>query len=105
MKPAVVTFIAAVLLWSQPSLGAKCEVVAGVFQLWNGWPPSLRLTDARSGNVYGTYERTPLPEGMRQEVIRNGHVSGKFCLEVVGHTTVPTQKKPIILVRVMSYSH
>jgi len=104
MKFAVTIFIAVALLWSQPSPGAKCKVVAGAFQRWNGWPPSLRLTDAKSGKVYGTYEHTPLPGAMRQEVIRNGRVSGKFCLKVVGRTTVPTQKEPIILVHVVSYS-
>lgn len=104
MKHIASTFIVAGLLCSQPLPAATCKAVTGVFQVWNGWPPSLRLADKKSGNIYGTYEHSPLPNGMRQEVIRHGHVTGKFCLKVVGHTKIPTQQKPITLVRVMSYS-
>lgn len=105
MKQVLGVLIVATILWSQPSLAAKCKVVTGVFHVWNGYPPSLRLEDARSGTIYGSYERTPLPTGMRQEVIRNGSVKGQFCLKVVGHTVIPTQKKPITLVHIISYSH
>lgn len=86
------------------SLAAKCKVVAGVFQLRNGWPPSLRLTDSKSGAVCGAYEHTLLPRGMRQEITNNAHIKGKFCLKVFGRTTVPTQKQPTVLVRVMPCS-
>ena len=104
MKNVATIFIIAALLCSQSAFGAACRVVTGVFQVWNGWPPSLRLTDIKSGKIYGTHEHGRLPIGMRQEVIRHGHVTGTFCLKVVGRAQVPYQKEPIILVQVMSYS-
>ena len=103
MKIFTTALIFSVLLFPQQSLAAKCEVVTGVFHIWNGYPPSLRLKDIKSGAVYGSYEKTPLPKGMRHEVIANGHVAGQFCLKVVGRTTVPTQKESIIIVHVVSY--
>jgi hypothetical protein len=103
MKIVASAVIFAALLFPQQSLAAKCKVVAGVFHIWNGYPPSLRLKDPKSGVVYGSYEEAPLPKGMRHKVIANGHVAGQFCLEVVGRTTVPTQKGSIIMVHVVSY--
>ena len=105
MKFSAAAFVIAAVLVPPPLLAAKCKVVVGVFQLWNGWPPSLRLKDKKSGIIYGVNEDTHIPKVMRRAVTRNGRVVGKFCLVVVGRTTVPYQKEPIFLVRVTSYSH
>jgi hypothetical protein len=104
MRPVAAIFAFAAILASPSLLATECKVVAGVFQLWNGWPPSLRLKDAKSGTIYGVNESVHIPNAMRQSVVRNGRVTGKFCLTVVGHTTVPYQKEPITLVHVVSYS-
>jgi len=105
MKPVATIFAFATILTSPSTLATECKVVAGVFQLWNGWPPSLRLKDAKSDTIYGINEGDHIPNAMRQSVMRNGHVAGKFCLTIVGHTTVPYQKEPITLAHVVSYSH
>jgi hypothetical protein len=104
MKPFAAIFSFAAILASPSLLATECKVVASVFQLWNGWPPSLRLKDAKSGTIYGVNENTPIPNAMKQSVTRNGQVTGKFCLTVVGHTTVPYHKELITLVHVVSYS-
>lgn len=97
-----------VFLVSLPALaiagGASCKTVSGVFVLWNGWSPNLRLVDKRTETIYGVNEDGKMPPRMRKIVEAKQEIAGRFCVVAIGQPTkVPDSKKPIILVNVISY--
>jgi len=106
--------VATVLVFSMPSLGSAedalppCSFVSGVLELWNGWPPPIRIVGA-DGVVYGV----PEPENDQQFVpeelltlLKEGKapISGGFTVCPLGGTTaVPSDERPIVLVSILDF--
>ena len=104
MKRSVQFLLIGVLLSYQAVFATDCTYVAGEFEVWNGWPPALRLTDSTTGITYGVAEDSPLPRQMEKEVESKHSVKGKFCVQTLKVVTVPYQVEPITLVKVVAYA-
>lgn len=86
------------------SKDSECKVINGEFKVWNGWQPSLRLTDSKSGITYGVTDDRKLPSNMVLNIKNNKPMIGGFCLSELGKvTSVPYQDNKIILVDIIKY--
>jgi hypothetical protein len=104
MKKLLLTVFLALLPALVAAEGVSCKTVSGVFVLWNGWPPNLRLEDKKTKIIYGVNEDGKIPVEMKKIIEVNQKISGRFCLRVIDQATkVPDSKVPITLVDVISY--
>jgi len=91
-------------------LHAQCHAVEGEIQLWNGWPPWVRIESKDKGHVFGievddaTGKSKAMPESLFEELLTNGSLTGTFCIEMTGEeTTVPYDKRPIKYLKIVGY--
>ncbi|WP_194867242.1 hypothetical protein [Pseudoalteromonas sp. PPB1] len=89
-----------------------CKTVSGTLSVWNGHPPSLRLSDTSDGNLYGVEEagegprKEALPPGLYERFLSGeNHVIGTFCLEILEDKySLVYDSSEIRLVRIRLYS-
>jgi hypothetical protein len=83
----------------------ECHLVVGVLNVWNGWPPNLRI-EANDGVIYGVPEadeQSLIPDNLVGRLAK-GPVSGGFTVCPLGHTTsVPYDERPIVLVSILDF--
>jgi hypothetical protein len=96
------TSTASCVVADEPS---RCRDAKGELQLWNGWPPSVRIR-TRSGEVYGLEGESPeIPDTLKAALAGgDGPVRGTFTVRPTGvDTSVPYDRKPIHLARLTAF--
>jgi hypothetical protein len=82
-----------------PRVHGACYEVEGELQLWNGWPPNVRLNV--NGVMYGVGhgEGEDLPEAIMSRLTKDGGIKGTMRVCSLGdEIQVPYQEKPLPLV-------
>ena len=92
------------------SFAVDCQNVEGQIQIWNGWPPWIRIESKDKKSVFGieTDEAVTksvfMPASLLQKLQTNGSLDGTFCIMPTGaQTSVPYYERAIKYVKVVSY--
>ena len=87
----------------------RCQNIEGQIQLWNGWPPWIRIESTDKQHVFGVEtneevtESDFMPEALK-ELHTNPSLAGTFCIKLTGdQTTVPYDDRVIEYVKVIRY--
>ena len=87
-----------------------CPNIEGQIQLWNGWPPWVRIESMDKRQVFGIETDAEvtksdfMPEALLKELYVNPSLTGTFCIKLTGgQTTVPYDERVIKYVKVVSY--
>ena len=92
------------------SLAAECQNIEGQIQLWNGWPPWIRIESSDKKRVFGidTNEEVTksdfIPSDLLNKLLTHASLEGTFCIKLTGgQTTVPYDDRVINYIKVISY--
>ena len=102
----LIVILAFILLTSTNLMSeSNCFEISGEFEVWDGWPPSLRIHDNENDIWYGVPDDDESINKEFIERIKKGEtLSGIFCLSKTGkEVNVPYQETPIILVKIIKY--
>jgi len=106
----IVTILSGVVFY-KISFAKECQNVEGRIQLWNGWPPWIRIESIDEQNVFGieTNEEVTqsdfILEALLKELIADQSLTGTFCIKLTGaQATVPYDDRVIKYVKVVSYT-
>ncbi len=94
------------------SAAKGCSNISGELTLWNGHPPSLRITLSDTDLVYGISEAGEeptvgaIPSELYSQILKGeNRIKGNFCIEKLGKfTQVPYSKNKIEYINIKSYS-
>ncbi|ALU42021.1 hypothetical protein AT705_03170 [Pseudoalteromonas rubra] len=89
-----------------------CKNVSGTLSVWNGHPPSLRISGTADGNIYGVEEAgegpspEALPTGLYARILSGeNHITATFCLDILKENRrVVYEGTEIRLMRITSYT-
>jgi len=88
----------------------ECQTIEGEIQLWQGWPPWIRIESRDKKSVFGintdaeVTESDFMPKALMKQLYTNPSLTGTFCIELTGDkTTVPYDDRVIKYVRIIRY--
>jgi len=101
---SILVFIIIFLASTVKAEELDCVEVKGEFNVWNGWPPALRLHDTQNNIYYGIPDDVEVSKEIIERIKKSEPVKGMFCLEDLNEEThVPYQDSPIKLVKIKRY--
>jgi hypothetical protein len=115
MRNLIYSFLVVVAILSgiEPCVqvyAAECQTIEGEIQVWNGWPPWIRIESKDKKHVFGIETNDEvsksdfMPESLLKALYKKPTLTGTFCVTLTGsRTTVPHDDRVIKYVKVVSY--
>ncbi len=106
----VVVALPCIFVPIQYLLAAECETIEGEIQLWQGWPPWVRIESKGKRSMYGIETNVEvtksdfMPQALLKKLNGKPFLAGTFCVKLTGgKTSVPYDDRIISYVKIVSY--